>query len=66
NNWDATATPMQRFGGDGPWTATVLAKPGRHVYAFMVDGVLTADPRAPKARDVDYGGEASVLMVTKP
>jgi hypothetical protein len=66
NDWDPTVTPMQRFGGDGPWTATVLAKPGRHVYAFVVDGVLSADPRAPKTRDLDYGGEASVLMVTKP
>jgi len=66
NDWDPTATPMQRFGGDGPWTVTMMAKPGRHLYAFMVDGVLTADPRAPKTKDVDYGGEASVLMVTKP
>lgn len=66
NDWDPTATPMQRFGADGPWTATVLAKPGRHVYAFMVDGVLTPDPRAPKVKDIDYGGEASVLMVAKP
>ncbi len=66
NGWDPTTTPMQRFGADGPWTATVLAKPGRHLYALMVDGVLTVDPRAPKANDKDYGGDASVLMVTKP
>jgi hypothetical protein len=56
---------MRRFGPDGPWTATVMAKPGRHVYAFLIDGVtIVADPRAPRARDMDYGGEASVLMVT--
>ena len=67
NAWDATASPMQRFGANGPWTATVLAKPGRHVYAFLVDGTtLVADPRAPHARDLDYGGDASVLMVTVP
>lgn len=66
NDWDPTATPMRRFGAGGPWTATVLAKPGRHVYAFMVDGVLTTDPRAPTVKDIDYGGEASVLMVAKP
>jgi hypothetical protein len=65
NDWDATAAPMKRFGKDGPWTATLLAKPGRHVYAFLVDGqTLVADPRAPRARDLDYGGDASVLMVT--
>ncbi len=67
NGWDATATPMQRFGVDGPWSATILAKPGRHVYAFLVDGTtLMADPRAPRARDLDYGGDASVLMVPVP
>jgi hypothetical protein len=67
NKWDATATPMKRFGREGPWTATVLATPGRHLYAFMVDGAtLIPDPRAPRVRDLDYGGEASVLMVTAP
>lgn len=67
NGWDETKTPMTRFGADGPWTATVLAKPGRHTYAFLVDGTtLVADPRAPRAKDMDYGGDASVLMVTPP
>ena len=64
NNWDATATPLHRFGANGPWTATVLATPGRHTYAFLVNGTtLVADPRAPRAKDPDYGTEASVLMV---
>jgi hypothetical protein len=67
NNWDASASLMKRVGVSGPWTATVLAKPGRHVYAFLVDGAtLVADPRAPRARDLDYGGETSVLMVATP
>lgn len=67
NNWDASASPMKRLGASGPWTATVLAKPGRHVYAFLVDGAtLVADPRAPRARDLDYGGDTSVLMVVAP
>ena len=67
NGWDDTKTPMLRYGTDGPWTATVLAKPGRHVYAFLVDGTtLVADPRAPRAKDLDFGGDASVLMVTPP
>ncbi len=67
NGWDDSKTPMVRYGKDGPWTATVLAKPGRHVYAFLVDGTtLVADPRAPRAKDLDYGGDASVLMVTPP
>jgi hypothetical protein len=67
NNWDGAASPMKRLGADGPWTVTVFAKPGRHRYALLVDGTtLLADPRAPHARDLDYGGDASVLMVVSP
>jgi hypothetical protein len=64
NDWVASSTPLHRFGPNGPWTATVLATPGRHTYAFLVNGTtLVADPRAPRAKDLDYGTEASVLMV---
>lgn len=67
NGWDPTAAPMERVGGTGAWSATVLAKPGRHVYAFMVDGAtLMADPLAPRAKSADFGGDASVLMVRTP
>lgn len=67
NGWDPLATPMQRVGKDGPWSATVLAKPGRHTYAFMVDGAtLVADPRAPKVKSGDFDGDASVMMVRTP
>jgi hypothetical protein len=66
NDWDSTASPLARFGSNGPWTVTVKVTPGRHLYAFMVDGKLVVDPRAPAARDLDYGGDASVLMVNTP
>ena len=66
NDWDSTASPLTRFGSNGPWTVTVNVTPGRHLYAFMVDGKLVVDPRAPRARDLDYGGDASVLMVNTP
>jgi hypothetical protein len=66
NDWDSTAEPLTRFGANGPWTATVKVMPGRHLYAFMVDGKLVVDPRAPHARDLDYGTDASVLMVNTP
>jgi hypothetical protein len=67
NNWDGSASPMKRLGADGPWTVTVFAKPGRHLYALLVDGTtLVADPRAPRTRDLDFGGDASVLMVVSP
>jgi len=66
NDWDGSASPLTRFGSSGPWMATVNVTPGRHLYAFLVDGRLVADPRAPRVRDLDYGGEASVLMVDTP
>lgn len=63
NGWGETALPMTRV-KDGVWTATVPLAPGRHVYAFVIDGtLLVADPRAPKSEDADYGREGSVVMV---
>lgn len=67
NSWDPAATPMERVGPSGPWSATFLAKPGRHTYAYLVDGTtLMADPRATRTRSTDFGGDASVLMVRTP
>ena len=66
NDWNSAAAPLKRFGANGPWTTTVKVTPGRHLYAFMVDGKLVVDPRAPSTRDLDYGGEASVMMVPTP
>ncbi|MFI5233847.1 MAG: glycogen-binding domain-containing protein [Gemmatimonadales bacterium] len=66
NDWNSAAAPLKRFGANGPWTTTVKVTPGRHLYAFMVDGKLVVDPRAPSTRDLDYGGEASVMMVNTP
>lgn len=63
NDWSVGATPLTRL-PNGLWTATVPLPPGRHVYAFVLDGTLfVADPRAPKAGDADYGREGSVVMV---
>jgi hypothetical protein len=63
NGWDASKTPLTRL-ESGLWTVTIPLTPGRHVYAFVLDDTLvTADPRAPKVRDADYGREGSVVMV---
>lgn len=63
NAWEADALPLTRL-PNGLWTATVPLPPGRHVYAYVIDGTLVvADPRAPKAGDADYGREGSVVMV---
>lgn len=63
NGWNVDEWPLTRV-RDGVWTTTVPLAPGRHVYAFVVDGtLLVADPRAPKSGDADYGREGSVVMV---
>lgn len=64
NDWSPSAAPMQRLPGAGIWTVTLPVRPGRHVYSFVVDGSRwTADPRAPRAPDADFGKPGSVLMV---
>jgi hypothetical protein len=67
NAWNAAATPLARVTSSGIWTVTVPLAPGRHTYAFMVDGtVLTLDPRAPAAQDPDFGTPSSVVLVGTP
>jgi hypothetical protein len=67
NAWDGSATPLVRDSASGAWSVVAAVPPGRHVYAFLVDGkVWTLDPRAPKAKDSDYGTEQSVVIVGLP
>lgn len=67
NDWQPTATPMRRLEAGQPWSALVLIPPGRHAYALLVDGTRwVADPRAPRARDDDFGKPQSVLFVQTP
>ncbi len=66
NDWNPEAAPLERDPSSGSWTTTIALAPGRHVYAFVVDGVLVADPRAPRAADDDFGRPGSVLLVKRP
>ena len=67
NAWDASNTPLVRDPTSGIWTVTVALAPGRHTYAFMVDGATwTLDPRAPISRDPDFGTPSSVVLVGTP
>jgi hypothetical protein len=67
NGWNADETPLTRAPASGVWTVTVPLAPGRHTYAFMVDGATwTLDPRAPTAQDVDFGTPSSVVLVGAP
>ena len=64
NGWDPSATPLSRRGGSGTWSITLPLATGRHVYAFVVDGGLRADPRAPRAPEDDFGSPNSVILVS--
>jgi len=67
NSWDGSKTPLQRDSATGVWSALVDVHPGRHVYAFLVDGsIWTLDPNAPRTKDADYGTDQSVMIVGVP
>jgi hypothetical protein len=67
NGWDARADAMTRDPASGLWSHTLGLRPGRHVYAFVVDdSVWMRDPRSPAAPDEDFGRPGSVLLVGQP
>jgi hypothetical protein len=67
NSWDADADAMSRDSATGLWSHSLALRPGRHVYAFVVDdSVWMRDPRSPAAPDEDFGRPGSVLLVGQP
>jgi hypothetical protein len=62
DHWDPAAMPMRRS-EDGDWTVDVHLPPGRHVFAYAVDGDLKTDPAAPRAVEDDFGVPSSVIVV---
>ncbi|MEO7362536.1 MAG: isoamylase early set domain-containing protein [Gemmatimonadaceae bacterium] len=63
NGWDATATPMVKGSVNGEWSAKVALLPGRHVYAYVVNGKQwVVDPLAPQIPDVGYGPANAVVV----
>jgi len=67
NNWDPKATPLRAASTGGVWSVEVPVQPGRHLYAFVVDGtVWRPDPAAPKATGEDFGEPNSALTVADP
>ena len=65
NGWNQSATPMART--DGTWSAKVPLAPGRHVYAFVVDGKKwVVDPLAPRVPDDGYGPANAVVIDALP
>jgi hypothetical protein len=67
NNWDPKATPLHASAAGGVWSVEVPIHPGRHLYAFVVDGtVWRPDPGAPPADGEDFGEPNSALTVADP
>jgi Glycogen recognition site of AMP-activated protein kinase len=63
NEWARGTTKLQRSGAPGVWVVSVPLSPGRHEYAFIINGSRwVADPLAVKSTD-DFGTESSVIRV---
>jgi hypothetical protein len=63
NEWAKGSTNLRPSGAPGVWTASVPLSPGRHEYAFIINGSRwVADPLAVKSSD-DFGTESSVIRV---
>ncbi|MCZ8204234.1 isoamylase early set domain-containing protein [Gemmatimonas sp.] len=63
NGWDTAATPMVQQGTDGSWTAQVPLEPGRHEYAFVVDGERwLVDPLAPQVENAGFGPTNAMVV----
>lgn len=63
NQWNPGVTPLRPVGDGRTWAVQVALPPGRHVYAFVVDGKIVPDPRAPRAADDDFGVPNSVAII---
>ena len=63
DRWDPDALPMRRASDGETWTLDVHLPPGRHVFAYAVDGNLRSDPTAPRAIEDDFGVPSSVVVV---
>ena len=63
NQWHAGVTPLRPMGDGRTWAVDVALPPGRHVYAFVVDGKIVPDPDAPRAADDDFGVPNSVAII---
>lgn len=63
NDWNLTATPMEKEAGDGVWWVTVPLEPGRYRYSFVVDGTTwLGDPNAPTLED-EFGRSNAVVTI---
>lgn len=64
NDWDPDAIQLRPTADGAVWSVTIPLEPGRHEYAFVVDGTTwVADPAAPPSPGADFGEPNSVVTV---
>lgn len=63
NGWNPQKNPM-RQGVDKTWSTSVELKHGHHRYAFLIDGILTLDPRAQGVARNERKERVSLLPVS--
>ena len=63
NNWNPHSHPLQKQ-PDGGWLLRPELKHGHHRYAFLVDGVLTLDPRAMGITRNDKNERVALIAVS--
>lgn len=51
--------------GNGGWVKELAIAPGRYEYMFVVDGQWMADPNAKEFAPNPFGGQNSVLVISK-
>lgn len=63
NQWNPASHPMVQK-PDKAWHLMLELKHGHHRYAFLVDGVLTLDPRAQGVTRNDRNERVSLIPVS--
>ena len=67
NHWNVKAHQLVPVGVNGVWSVSVPLTPGRHEYAFVIDGTRwVADPAAGVTVADEFGGQSSVVTVPSP
>ncbi len=63
NAWTKGVNKLERSGAPGVWAVSIPLQPGRHEYAFIVNGSRwIADPLAPRTTD-DFGTVSAIFNV---